>query len=370
MTPYVKRQTKLQKELQGAGISCAVVMPGPNLRYLTGLQMKPSERMTLTFFPMNGAEIPALLLPLLEKRQAEARLTFKARVYAYEDREGPQKALAQLVRDLALAGQRLGIEYQQMRTLELRSLEAAVNKCSTVPLEGPLAQLRATKDATEIEAMKRAIALSEVALGKTIEAIRPGRTEQEISRYFQRELLEAGTEGPPFTPIVVSGPNGGSPHALPSERRLAAGDLITFDVGVAWEGYAGDITRCVALGKLDPELEKIYQIVCEANTAGREACKPDAPAEEVDRAARQVIERAGYGKFFIHRTGHGLGLEVHEPPYIVEGNAQELQPGMTFTVEPGIYLPGRGGARVEDDMLMTTDGAETLTHFSRELIRL
>lgn len=368
--PYVQRQTKLQKELEAAGIACAVVMPGPNLRYLTGLQMKSSERMALAFFPRDMNQKPALLLPALERPQAEARLTFEARFYSYEDAAGPDKALAQLVSDLELAGKLVGIEYQQLRALELRALEGAAAGCSTIALEAILAQQRVIKDAVEIEAMKRAIALTEVALEETIAAIRPGRTEREIARRFQLELLEAGAEEPSFTPIVVAGPNGGSPHALPSERPLAKGDMVTLDVGAVCGGYAGDITRCVALGTLDPGLEKVYQIVCEANAAGREACRPGTAAADVDGAARRFIERAGYGKYFIHRTGHGLGLEVHEPPYIVAGNAQELQPGMTFTVEPGIYLPGRGGARVEDDMLMTADGAETLTRFPRELIRL
>ncbi len=345
-------------------------MPGPNLRYLTGLQMKPSERMTLAFFPMNEAEDPAMLLPALERPHAEACLAAGVRFYVYEDAKGPHRALAQLMGDLRLSGQRLGIEYQQLRALELRALEATAASCSTVPLEETLAEQRVIKDASEIEALKQAITLTESALQRTILAIRPGRTEQEIARRFQQELLEDGADGLSFMPIVVAAPNGGSPHTVPSDRPLAKGDLITFDVGAAYAGYPGDITRCVALGKLDPEFEKIYQIVCEANTAGREACRLGTTAEEVDRASRRVITQAGYGEYFIHRTGHGLGLEVHEPPFIVEGNKQTLQPGMTFTVEPGIYLPGRGGARVEDDMLMTAEGAETLTSFPRELIRL
>jgi Xaa-Pro dipeptidase len=135
-------------------------------------------------------------------------------------------------------------------------------------------------------------------------------------------------------------------------------------------GYIADITRTFVVGEPDPELTDIYSVVQAANRAGRAAVRPDVPAEEIDRAARQVIEDAGYGEYFIHRTGHGIGLEVHEPPYIVAGNRELLEPGMTFTVEPGIYLPGRGGVRIEDDVLVTLDGGETLSTFPRELMRL
>jgi Xaa-Pro aminopeptidase len=191
MTVYAERQGRLRKALAASNIASAVVMPGPNLRYLTGLQMKPSERMTLAFFPMNEAEDPAMLLPALERPHAEACLAAGVRFYVYEDAKGPHRALAQLMGDLRLSGQRLGIEYQQLRALELRALEATAASCSTVPLEETLAEQRVIKDASEIEALKQAITLTESALQRTILAIRPGRTEQEIARRFQQELLEA-----------------------------------------------------------------------------------------------------------------------------------------------------------------------------------
>ncbi len=370
MSVYRSRRARLRKQLQDEGLACAVIMPGPNLRYLTGLQMHSSERMALAFFSAQQDQEPTLLLPALERPQAEAQLQDAARFYAYEDVQGPQAALGRIAQELELAGGRLGIEYHQLRALELRAIEAVAPGCQTVSLEALLARLRSIKDPEELAALRRAIALTEELLDRTIKSIRPGQSEREVARYFLRALLESEAEAPSFTPIVVSGPNGGSPHALPSERRLQPGDLITLDVGASLEGYPGDITRCVALGELEPELAKIYQLVLAANSAGRQACRPGTPAETVDRAARQVIEQAGYGQYFIHRTGHGLGLEVHEPPFIIAGNPQPLQPGMTFTVEPGIYLPGRGGARVEDDILITDNGAETLTRFPRELIHL
>jgi Xaa-Pro dipeptidase len=173
-----------------------------------------------------------------------------------------------------------------------------------------------------------------------------------------------------FSPIVVAGPNAASPHSTPSERPIESGETIVVDCGATVGGYAADITRTFAIGELEPEMAQVYDVVRAANAAGRRAVRPGIPAEQVDQAARAVIEDAGYGEYFIHRTGHGLGLEIHEPPYIVAGNRQLLEPGMTFTVEPGIYLPGRGGVRIEDDVVVTADGGDSLTTFPREFAKL
>ena len=362
------RLEKLRTELRDRGINCAVIMPGPNLCYLTGLRMKASERISLLFLRVLGE--PRLLLPRLETPQAEKSVNIPVQIYSYRDEEGPDSALARIARDLQLDGKTLGVEFREMRVLELSRLEQHTSRCALADLGEAMAGLRMTKDDREIEALRSALRLTECALEQTLSAIRPGMSEREIACLYQIEALQVGGEELSFPTIVASGPNGGSPHAAPSERAVGPGDLITIDCGAMREGYPGDLTRNLALGEIDPELEKIHEIVAEANAAGREACRPGAAAQDVDRAARRVIKRAGYGDSFIHRTGHGLGLEVHEPPYIMEGNEQELKPGMVFTIEPGIYLPGRGGVRIEDVMLITPDGAETLTHFPRELVRL
>jgi Xaa-Pro dipeptidase len=174
----------------------------------------------------------------------------------------------------------------------------------------------------------------------------------------------------PFSPIVAFGPNSANPHATPTERQLAEGDLLLFDWGAAVDGYFSDITRTFAVGDVDPELTKIAGIVKEANAAARAIGKPGLPISAVDKAARNVIELAGYGEYFTHRTGHGLGMEGHEEPYIRGDNEQLLETGMTFTIEPGIYLPGRGGVRIEDDVLVTENGLESFTDYPRELTRV
>jgi len=362
------RLERLCEELRILGVGCAVLVPGPNLFYLTGLRLEASERLTLAFIPAEGQ--PALLLPLLEEPEAKRELQIQAQIYSYRDEEGPKRALSRLISELGLQGKTLGVEFRRMRLIELRSLERHIPGCRISNIEDTLAKLRMIKDDSEIQSLRRTLELTELALEKAIAAIEVGMSEAEIARLLKIESLKAGAEGQAFAPIVASGPNADSPHARTGGRTLKQGDLITIDCGASYGGYMGDLTRTVALGEIDPELERVHRIVEEANAAGREACRPGIPAQEVDRAARAVIEGAGYGRYFVHRTGHGLGLEVHEPPYIMEGNEQLLEAGMVFTVEPGIYLPKRGGARIEDVVLITPEGAETLTSLPREPIRI
>lgn len=359
---------KLQQKMSESGIDCAVLVPGPNLYYLTGLSMHLSERITVALIPAQGAA--KLLLPLLEKPQAEAKIEIEAKFFSYRDEEGPDGAFTSAVGSLNLDGKSLGVEYQTMRVLELNQLRKHAPNASYKKLEDVLGQLRIIKDEDELSNMRQAIKLTEEILEKMISQMREGMTETDCALIYQQEALNSGTGKMSFTPIVASGPNGGSPHVIPGDRKLQQGDMVTIDAGVFYKHYPGDITRNMAVGEPNPKLEEIHKIVEQANAAGRAAAKPGVACQDVDRASRRVIEDAGYGEYFIHRTGHGLGLEIHEPPYIMEGNEQILEPGMTFTVEPGIYVPGLGGARVEDDMLITTDGAESLTQFPRELKRI
>lgn len=217
--------------------------------------------------------------------------------------------------------------------------------------------------------MRRAVRIAEAALERLLGggSIRSGRTEQQIAADLQVALLQEGSHGQGFVPIVVAGPNSAQPHAEPSDRTLADGDLVILDWGAVYEGYQSDLTRTFAVGQLAAAGRTIYDAVLAANQAGRMAARPGPAAQEVDRAARRAIAQAGYGDYFIHRTGHGLGLETHEPPYLVEGNEELLQMGMAFTVEPGIYVPGLGGVRIEDDVVITERGSETLSTLPREL---
>jgi Xaa-Pro dipeptidase len=362
------RVERLQAKLKESGIDCAVLVPGPNLFYLTGLSMHLSERITVALIPADG---PArMVLPMLEKPQAEGKIEIDAEFFPWQDGEGPDSAFKNAVDSLSLDGKTLGVEFQNMRVLEQSQIRKHAPNAKFSKLEETLGLLRIIKDDEEISKMRRAVQLTEEVLEAMIRQMHEGMTEAECALIYQLEALNAGCGGLSFTPIVASGPNGGSPHVIPGDRKLQRGDMVTIDAGVFYQSYPGDITRNLAVGELDAELEKIHQIVEESNAAGRLAAKPGIACQEVDRAARKVIDDAGYGEYFIHRTGHGLGLEVHEPPYMTEGNEQILEPGMTFTVEPGIYVPEIGGARVEDDMLITKDGAESLTQSPRSLRRI
>lgn len=359
------RFDRVHDALARAPFELLVLVPGPNYSYVSGAPNHPSERLNLLVIPRDGR--PAALLPALEVGAFEG---LDVALYPWRDGEGPQDALRALVRDLGLDKARLGIEYGQMRYGEAEMLRATAPGARLVPGDGLLTSLRATKDASELAAMRRAIEISERALDATIEVIRPGMSENELAAELRIQLLRAGSQGEAFDPIISSGARSANPHFGPSEKRLAPGDVIIIDFGGMWEGYPADITRCVALEPVPEEIATIYDLCRAANEAGRAAVAPGVTIETVDAAARTVIERGGYGDRFIHRTGHGLGMEVHEPPYIVAGNGQPLAVGMTFTVEPGIYLPGLGGVRVEDNVVVTETGAESLTSYSRDLIRI
>ncbi|MGD9144396.1 MAG: aminopeptidase P family protein [Anaerolineae bacterium] len=367
---YRARLQALQSLQVANAVECVALMPGANLGYFTGLTTHLSERPTVAFVPAEGAL--SLLLPELEAPGAKAHLPTEARLFTYRDEEGHEHAFHQVAEELKLAGKAIAVEYLVMRMLEMRRIEHAAPGCRLLATEPWLPQLRMIKDKVEIDSMRRAIEIAEGAMQHLLDegSIQPGRTELEVAADLRIAMLRLGGQGDAFSPIVVAGPNSASPHAGPSDRPLAEGDLVTVDWGTTHQGYRSDITRTFVLGSPTAEIVKIYDTVLAANQAGRLAIRPGMPAQEVDRAARRTIGLAGYGEFFIHRTGHGLGLETHEPPYMVEGNLELLEAGMTFTVEPGIYVPGLGGVRIEDDVAVTEDGSETLTTLPRELIQL
>jgi Xaa-Pro dipeptidase len=350
--------------MRSVGLDCVALVPGPNMRYLSGLTLFMSERPIVAFFPV-GAR-PAVLLPTLEQGRAEAMAGAGFDFFPYGDEEGYKGAFAGVAQALRLDAGRVAVEHLHMRVLELHALQAAAPHARFISLEGVFPGLRANKDEAEIAAIRKAISITEHTLHALLSRPLIGLSERQIAARLAQEMTGAGADDIGFI-IVVAGPNGADPHAGPSERPVQSGDMLTIDCGAVADGYLADITRTFAVGEVDERLRQIYEVVRQANAAGKAAIRPGLPAQEVDRAARAVIDAAGYGEFFFHRTGHGLGMETHEPPYIVEGNEQPLEPGMVFTVEPGIYIPGLGGVRVEDDVVVTQGGAESLTTFPAEM---
>jgi len=363
---HLARLKRLQVALAQSNFDGAVTIAGPNLFYLTGLSFHLSERPTVGFFPAHGD--PVLVAGNLEESKVTNGKPYPLRAFYYNDSDGPSAAFREAAQVLRFGKARLGVESRRMRVMELRLVEDAFLNPRIDAAEAIFAALRMTKDAQELALMRTAVQIAERAMLATLPTIRVGQTEREIGAELVVQTLRAGSDPDlPFSPIVASGPNGALPHATLSDRAIAAGDLITLDWGAAKDGYNADLTRTYAVGQVSDELKKIYNLVLAANTAAQAATRPGVAAAEVDAAARQAISAAGYGQYFMHRVGHGLGLEGHEDPSMHGRNEQSLEAGMTFTIEPGIYVPGVGGARIEDDVVVTANGLESLSTLPREL---
>jgi len=362
------RPRRLQEALQRARLNALALNAGPTLTYLTGLRFHLMERPVVALFTAEGRQ--AIVLPRLEAPKVAGRTDIQPFFYD-ENPARWHEAFQDAVEALGLQQARIGVEPERLRVLELRFLEAAAPRATFPSAAQAIAALRAIKDAGGIAAIEHAVHIAQDALAATLQTFRVGMTEKELAAELVAQLLRHGSEPDlPFQPIVSAGPNSANPHAVPTDRPIRAGDLLLMDWGATHRGYFSDLTRMFAIGEVDEELAYIVAIVRQANVAGREAARPGVCAGEVDAAARAVIVSAGYGDYFTHRTGHGLGLDVHERPFIFGGNEDVLQPGMVFTVEPGIYLPGRGGARVEDDVVITDEGARSLSDLPRVLRRL
>lgn len=360
------RLARVAEVAKARGASAVALVPGSNLRYSTGLRFHLSERPIIAFVTAEG-EL-ALIVPKLEAPQVEARPELNVRCFSWSDEEGPEGAFGQAAEALGLKGAALGVDGMTMRVSEGLSLQRAAPGLKLVPVEHDLIRIRAIKSAPEVAAMRRAIEISEQALAGLMGWLKPGLTELQIAARLGQLMSEAGSEGPAFTTTVLSGPKSALPHGSTGERVLQEGELLLFDFGATYQGYPADITRTFVLGEASAQQRELHQVVLEANRAATEAVVPGVPMGEIDRAARRVIEAAGYGAYFIHRTGHGLGLDVHEPiPQLAAGVTEPLQKGMMLTIEPGIYLPEVGGVRIEDDVLVGDQGAEVLTRYPRTL---
>ncbi len=360
------RLSRLTEQIVAHGLDGIALMPGPNLLYVSGMHVHLSERPILLFIPADDA--PAILIPTLEAMKAEAAGIAAERIFAWDDTEGYAGAFQRACAHLELTDYLLGVEALHMRVLEMQMLQRYAPGLQIAHAEPALSALRSVKDAAEIAAMEKAIAVAERALQRILPRIKIGLSERQVAAMLTQELLASGADSIAFGPIVAAGPNAALPHATPTDRTLQRGDLLVIDWGVFVDDYPSDLTRTFAVGEIDPELRHIYDTVLLANEQARQAARPGVSGRDVDRAARDVIEDAGYGEYFIHRTGHGLGLEVHEAPDASPANRQPLATGNVFTVEPGIYLPGRGGVRIEDNVVVTADGCRTMTSFPRELM--
>lgn len=359
------RLDKARAAAAAAGVDALVIAPGTDLAYLLGATGSSFERLSCLVVTPGDA---VLVVPKLEAPGYAAAPTeaVGVRVATWVDGEDPYALVAGLLGD---AGQvAVGDVLPALHVLALRDALPAARQVLAGPVIG---ELRMRKDAAEVDALRKAGAAIDRVHARMGEWLRAGRTEREVGADIAGAIVEEGHTTAEFV-IVGSGPNGASPHHDLSDRVIEAGDVVVVDIGgpIA-EGYNSDSTRTYAVGEpRDADVRETYAVLQRAQQAAVDFVRPGVTAEQVDAAAREVIEEAGFGEFFIHRTGHGIGLDVHEHPYIVAGNPLVLEEGMAFSVEPGIYQPGRWGARIEDIVIVTADGVEPLNTRPHDLVVL
>ncbi len=355
------RTEKLIAKMKEKDFDGVIIFPGSSMYYLTGLKLKPSERITFVLIRKTGEKI--FVLPEVEKDKM-TNIKFN-NLFIYKD--DPLTAITQLKIHVDLLG-KIGFEANSVRMFEYQSINHLATNFSNFDEE--IENLRMIKEDYEINSMKKAVQIIEDSLTATLDFIKPGKTEREVASHLEYEMRKRGAEGFPFETIVASGYRGALPHGRASEKIIESGEFVVLDFGAIYNGYAADITRTIGIGNVKTAWVNIYNIVKTAQEYAINTVKPGITAEEVDHAARDVITSAGYGTYFTHRTGHGIGVDCHEAPYIRAGNSVKLQPNMTFTIEPGIYIPGELGVRIEDDVVVTENGVMNLMTFTRELIIL
>ena len=349
------RLARVVENMRAMGLEQIIVSAPASVFYLTGTWVHPGERMLALYVDENGATLFAnrlfalagnVDLPLVE----------------FDDTEDSVAVLAAAVKPGKLGIDKFWPSQFTIRLIEARPDVRCVlgSKC--------VDDARMFKDAEELAMMRAASLKNDEATRRVIASIHAGMTENELAAAYVRAAKELGAEGMSFEPLICFGANCAEPHHGTDDTVLRSGDSIIMDEGLTWKSYCSDMTRTVFFEKATDEQKRVYDLVERANRAGREAVRPGIPLKEIDRAARRVIEDAGYGKYFIHRTGHGIGLETHEPSDVSATNDVLTAPGMVFSVEPGIYLPGRFGVRVEDLVAVTEDGGETLNKLEKDFL--
>ncbi|MFQ6095665.1 MAG: M24 family metallopeptidase [Candidatus Bathyarchaeia archaeon] len=335
----------MRKLMKERGFDGLYLDPGPNMYYLMGFQTFTLERLTAGIIPLEGD--PVLIVPRLDEEKAQLRSRVKD-IRSYLDVEDPFKLVQEALEELNLLRGVLGVE-DQLPFKEYRQLAEMSPSLEVRSVSALLYEVRRVKSREEIEYIEKALEIVGAGIEAGLEHLEAGRTEVDLAFEVERAMKMRGAESVPFN-LILTGKNSAQPHALPGESRVREGDVVVFDVIATYRGYYADITRTAFVGKPTTTHRRIYEVLLEAQLKAIETVRVGVKACVVDKAARDAIREAGYGDYFIHRTGHGLGLEVHEEPYIREDNEEMLEEGMVFTVEPGIYLPGKFGIRIEDNI--------------------
>lgn len=348
--------------LKKQGADCAFIHSAENVFYLTGYLTNPHERVMGAFlFPK---EEPFFLCPNMEVEQARSA-GWNDPIIGYGDHENPWSLVKIELEKRNVKIEQAAIETEELSYARAEELKSAFSGAEFVSIDGKLKQERLVKDEHEIEILREAAKLADLGVEIGVSALKAGVKETEVLAKIEFELKKKGIQGMSFSTMVLFGEKSGKPHGNPGLEQLKEGDFVLFDLGVVFEGYCSDITRTFAFKHMNEKQSDIYQTVLHAENSALQMCKPGVRIGDLDQNARKIIEEAGYGEYFPHRLGHGLGISVHEYPSITHTNDLLLERGMAFTIEPGIYLPEIGGVRIEDDVLVTKDGFETLTRYPK-----
>lgn len=358
------RLDQLTKWMQQENIDLTFITSSENVFYFTGFFSEPHERLlALAVFANHD---PILICPALDALDAR-QAGWKYELLTHSDIENPWEKMKKTFSSLNISLNRVAVEKEHMNVARFEQLQATFGEITLVAAEEKLRQLRMVKDEKELSILRRACELADYAVSVGVSEIAEGKTELDVLAAIEFEMKKKGVNEMSFATMVLTGANAALPHGTPGMTKMKKGDLVLFDLGVVVDGYCSDITRTVAFGDISEEQSKIYHTVLKGQLAALEASKPGATAMEVDLAARNVIREAGYGDYFPHRLGHGLGISIHEYPSLTETNPLVIQEGMVYTIEPGIYVPNVAGVRIEDDVYVTKDGVEILTKFPKEL---
>lgn len=360
-----QRIQKLSSWLTENDITCSFITSTPNVFYLTDFYTDPHERLLGLFVFQN--EEPILICPNMEVAQAR-HAGWQYEIIGYSDTDNPWELIQKSLLKRNVTVTRMALEKEHLTLDRFEQIQRLFPSTSFVSAEEKLHTLRMIKDEKEVSILQDAAALADYGVEVGVQAIAEGKSELDILATIEFELKKKGIRQMSFDTMVLTGLKTAAPHGKPGLETITKGDFVLFDLGVVLDGYCSDITRTVAFGDITEKQREVYDTVLKAQVAAVNVCKPGTRVGDIDRTARSIISDAGYGDYFTHRIGHGLGIDVHEFPSMNETNDMQLQQGMAFTIEPGIYVPEIGGVRIEDDMLVTSDGAVTLTKFPKELI--
>ena len=363
MEIYINRIKKSQRSMKNLGIDYLLIGPSSNMFYLTGKKTVVDERLQLMIVPVDDR--PFLVLPEMYREKFKAFEDLYELRY-WKDTENPYK----IVKSMVVKSANIVAVDEQLWTGHFILIMNIYSKAKYIGASKILGPLKIVKDEAEIGLMLQSGRIIDGVMERAIHKIEPGMTEIKLAHWVEAQIKEAGAEDIAFKPIIASGPNCAIPHHTPSDRQLQIGEFVLLDFGAVYGGYCSDMTRTFFLGKANSQEKEVYNIVKQAYIVGYCGAVKEFKCENLDAAVRKVISAAGYGKYFIHRTGHGIGIDIHEDPYIAKGNTSTLENGMVFSVEPGIYLPGKFGVRLENIVVVNDEKPVELNNTTMDLIEI